>query len=57
MLLGIESLYKISTVNLSLRGGILEAVFAKASASTLHVLSTTLILNAWKLEISHHNSC
>jgi len=50
-------LYKISIVSLSLVSDILEATFAKALAAALRVHGTTVMLNAWKLEISRHTSC
>ena len=57
MLSGIDGLYKISIVNLSLIGDILETAFAIALAAALRVRGTTMILNAWKFEISRHTSC
>ena len=44
MLSGIEGLYKISTVNLSLNGDILEVAFTKALVAALCVLGTKVIL-------------
>jgi len=46
MLSGIDGLYKISIVNLSLINDILEATFSRALAATLHVRGTTVMLNA-----------
>lgn len=57
MLSGIDGLYKITIVNLSLIGDILEDVFASALAAALCVRGTTMILNSWKFEISCHTSC
>lgn len=56
MLSRINGLHKISTVNLSLSGEILEAAFAKELAVALRILGTIVILNAWKLEIIRHTS-
>ena len=56
MLPGIDGLYKISIVNLSLIGDILEDAFANALVAALCVRGTTMILNAWKFEISRHTS-
>ncbi len=48
MLSEIDGLYKISIVNLSLSGDILEVAFGKELVAALYVLGTTVILNAWK---------
>ena len=57
MLSGIDGLYKISIVNLSLIGDILEAAFARALVAALCVRGTVVILKASNLGISFHTSC
>lgn len=50
MLFGIDGLYKISIVNISLIGDILAIGFANALTVALRIHDTTMILNAWKLD-------
>jgi len=57
MLFGIDGLYKISIVNISLISHILEAMCAKVLETSLGVCGTVVMLNYWKLEISLHTSC
>lgn len=57
MLSGIDGLYKISILNISVIVDILEVAFTGALEAALRVGGIEMMLNSSMLEISHHTSC